>query len=151
MINRLIVVSSVLLTPILGGGCELKSTSTARHSPAFGPGAPLQLTDDNFEAQMSDRNHPVLVDFWSADCRPCLEMKPWIRELVVEFAERATIAELDVMVNPQTPKKHQVIELPAILIFWNGEVTRRLDGLCTKQELTQALQDVLETTEASPR
>ena len=112
-------------------------------------GAPVVLTDENFQAVL-DSKQPVLVDFWAARCTPCLTMKPAIQALVKEFAGRATISELDVDANPLTPKKYEIDRLPTVLIFSNGNVVKQFDHLQTRDKMARALNAVTAPAESNP-
>jgi len=59
----------------------------------------LELTDENFEQDVINSNMPVLVDFWSPTCPPCLILGPIIEEIAKEFEGKAKIGKLNVMEN----------------------------------------------------
>ncbi len=103
------------------------------------------LTDANFAAEVLDNPQPVLVDAWASWCHPCLEMKPVLQKLSAEFAGQVKIGELDVEANRFTAEKYDVESLPTILIFHEGTVVRRLVGLHTQAELTEAFNAVLKS------
>jgi len=139
----------VLLVLLLLTGCKSKMATDGAGPQADSAMEPLLITDANFQTEVLDSKQPVLVDFWAARCSPCLEMKPAVRGLVADFAGLAAIGQLDVDANLLMPDKYDVRELPTVLIFQNGEVVRRLGGLLTKDELAQALNAVLSSSQRS--
>ena len=97
------------------------------------------FTDANFRTEVLDSQQPVLVDVWAAWCRPCMEMKPVIKEVAADFAGRVKVGELDVQANQFIAEKYGVYSFPMVLIFRDGAMVRRLEGISTKHELAEAL------------
>lgn len=88
---------------------------------------PIQLTDSNFE-RMIHSDKPVLVDFWAEWCGPCRMLGPSIEQLAKEFAGRAVIGKLNVDENRQTARRFNIMSIPAIYIFKNGNVIDQVVG-----------------------
>jgi thioredoxin 1 len=103
----------------------------------------VRATDDNFQTTVLDRDRPVFVEFWSARCVPCLEMRATIKQLVAEFDNEVIFAELNVDANPGTAKRLGISTLPVCLIFDHGEPAEKLEGLRTRDEIADALRRVL--------
>jgi thioredoxin 1 len=136
-----IYIGAILLL-CAGAGCRSQlDTGIDRAPRSKSKVEPVVVTDATFQMDVLESTQPVLVDFWSARCPPCLEMKPAIRALAADFIGRATIAQLDVDENPATAEEYGVRELPAVLIFQNGKIAKRLTGLQTKEQLAHALSD----------
>lgn len=106
-------------------------------------GAVLTLTDATFPDEVLASKQPVLVDMWAAWCRPCQEMKPIIKKVAVRFAGRAKVGELDSQANRFTAEKYKARTFPLVLIFYRGEVVKRLDGPQKEEELADALNAVI--------
>lgn len=146
MLKEMLATHGVVLLAVLSlTGCKPESVATD------GAMEPFAITDANFQIEVLDSNQPVLVDFWAARCPPCLEMKPTVRRLVADFAGLAVIGQVDVDANPQVPEKYGVRLLPTVLIFFKGEVVRRLDGLHTKDELERAINAVTSPVQRADR
>ena len=103
----------------------------------------LELTDQNFEEEVIKSEKPVLVDFWSPTCPPCLVLGPIIEEVAKEFEGMAKIGKLNVFENPETAKKYEILGIPTIIIFRNGEVKERATGLRPKQVIVDELNSLL--------
>lgn len=108
-------------------------TNGKSHAGADGPAQsrstakPVTLTDTTF-ARTVATEPVVLVDFWAEWCGPCRMVAPAVDQLAAEFAGRALIAKLNVDENPRTAQAHNIMGIPALLIFRNGQVVDRIVG-----------------------
>ncbi len=103
----------------------------------------LELTDQNFEEEVLRNGKPVLVDFWSPTCSPCLILGPIIEEIAKEFEGKAKVGKLNVFENPKTAEKYQIVGIPTIIIFKDGEIKEKAAGLRPKQVIIDKLNSLL--------
>lgn len=101
------------------------------------------LTDATFAETIGSADKPVLVDFTAAWCGPCKMISPILDELSVEQAEKLQIVKIDVDENPATTMKYDVMSMPTLILFKDGEPQRRLVGARGKQHLLEELAEVL--------
>lgn len=99
------------------------------------------LNDANFESTIS--KGVTLVDFYADWCGPCKMIAPLIEELAVDFANRATIAKLDIEQAQDTTAKLQVTSIPTIIIFKDGKEVNRVVGLRDKDALKKLIESAL--------
>jgi len=102
----------------------------------------VELTDDNFEAEVMNADTPVLVDFWAEWCMPCKMLAPAVEELAEEFAGRVKVGKLDTDVARATAIKFSISAIPTLILFNNGQVAKKFVGLQQKAELKAALEEV---------
>ncbi|MUM17100.1 thioredoxin [Mycobacterium sp. CBMA271] len=105
--------------------------------------ASITVTDDSFQEDVVSSNKPVLVDFWATWCGPCKMVAPVLEEIARENAETLTIAKLDVDANPDTARAFQVTSIPTLILFQNGEATKRIVGAKSKSALLRELDGVV--------
>ena len=109
-----------------------------------------EVTDNNFQAEVVEADKPVLVDFWAPWCGPCRIVAPHLEELAGE-REDLRIVKLNVDENPQTAAQYNVMSIPTLLLFKNGQVAHQIIGALPKSRLVQEIEPALEPAPEAPR
>ena len=102
----------------------------------------VELTDANFEAEVTNADTPVLVDFWAEWCMPCKMLAPVVEELAEEFSGRVKVCKLDTDAARDTAMKFSISAIPTLILFKGGQVEKKFVGLQQKAELKAALDEV---------
>ena len=103
----------------------------------------LTLSDATFAESIGSSEHPVVVDFWAEWCGPCKMIAPALEEIASEHAGQLTIAKLNVDENPDTARQFDVMSIPTLLVFKDGEPVKRLVGAKGKGQLLQDLSEFI--------
>ncbi len=103
----------------------------------------LTLTDENFETTISNSQKPVLVDFWSVWCVPCLTLSPILEKIAKDFEDKITFVKVDLDTAPATAQKYQIDRIPRVILFKNGEPINDFVGLQPEFAIKQWLENVL--------
>ncbi|TCP57429.1 thioredoxin [Tamaricihabitans halophyticus] len=106
-------------------------------------GTPVTVTDASFKDDVLGSDKPVLVDFWATWCGPCKMVAPVLEEIASEHAEKITIAKLDIDENPSITRDYQVMSVPTLILFQNGEPVKQIVGAKSKPALISDLSEVL--------
>ena len=96
----------------------------------------LHVTDADFNDTVISSDSPVLVDYWAEWCGPCKMIAPVLDEIATEYADKLTVAKLNIDDNPATPQHYGVRGIPTLMIFNNGEVEATKVGALSKSQLT---------------
>jgi len=99
----------------------------------------ITLTQDNFEKEVLQSTIPVLVDFWAVWCGPCKIQNPILEEIAKELAGKVKIAKLDVDQYPDLAGNYNVMSIPTLKIFKNGQVVSEMIGLQSRERLLSEL------------
>jgi thioredoxin 1 len=103
----------------------------------------MELTDSNFEAEVTNSSQAVLVDFWAEWCGPCRMLSPTISDLADEYDGKAKVGKLDTDKNRDTAVKFGISAIPTTILFKDGKVVKKFVGLTSKKDLKAALDEVI--------
>lgn len=98
----------------------------------------IDLTKENFQAEITKSDKPVLVDFWAVWCGPCQMMAPILHELEAEMPD-VQIGKVNVDEQMDLARQFRVVSIPTLIIFKNGQEVQRLVGVTSKEALKDAL------------
>ena len=105
----------------------------------------VTLTTSTFDETVASSEVPILVDFWAEWCGPCKMIAPILSEIATE-QPGIKIAKLNVDENPDIAMRFNVMSIPTLLVFNQGEVQKRLVGAKGKGQLLQELNEFLPTS-----
>jgi thioredoxin len=102
----------------------------------------LTVTDADFAEKVRQSPVPVVVDFWAEWCPPCRPMGTLVDELAAEFPGLRAF-KINSDENPVTSREYQVLSLPTLLFFRDGQVQRAIVGLRPKAILRHAFAEAV--------
>ena len=103
----------------------------------------VTLTDNTFDEEIKGASEPVLVDFWAEWCGPCKMVAPILQEIATEQEGHLRIGKLNIDENLETARRFEVMSIPTLILFRDGEPQLRIIGAKGKGQLLQELQSVL--------
>ena len=101
------------------------------------------VTDTDFQAEVLESDQPVLVDFWAPWCGPCRVVAPVLEEIAQERGEDLRIVKLNIDENQQTAANFQILAIPTMVLFRNGQEAKRIQGAMPKKRLEAELEPAL--------
>lgn len=99
----------------------------------------VHATDQTFPQEIS--NGTVLVDFWATWCGPCKMIAPVLEELDTEIGNDVKIVKVDVDNNQGTAADYQIMSIPSLLLFVDGELKAKTAGFMPKEALVDFIND----------
>jgi len=99
----------------------------------------LELTDQSFDQEVKEG--VVLVDFWAPWCGPCKMQGPIVEELAESLKDKAgvKVAKLNVDDNQEVSRGQQIMSIPTLKVFKDGQVVETMVGLQSKDALLQLI------------
>ena len=102
------------------------------------------LTDSTFDEEIAGSTAGVvIVDFWAEWCGPCKMIAPILEEIATEQAGKVSVAKLNVDDNPDAARRFEVMSIPTLIVFKDGQPVRRLIGAKGKGQLLEELSEYI--------
>jgi thioredoxin 1 len=99
----------------------------------------VTLSDATFDEHVKGSDIPVLVDFWAEWCGPCKMITPVLEEIAEEQAGKLTIGKLNIDDNLDVTRRFDVMSIPTLILFKDGEPQVRLIGAKPKGQLIEEI------------
>ena len=106
-------------------------------------GNALKVEDSTWEKEVIKATELVMVDFWAVWCGPCQIVAPIVEELANEYAGKVKVRKLNTDENPEVAGRYQVMSIPTILFFKNGQVVEKLVGARPKRQFKEVIDQLL--------
>ena len=97
----------------------------------------VNLTDATFDEHVKGSDVPVLVDFWAEWCGPCKMITPVLEEIAEEHEGKIQIAKLNVDDSLDVSRRFDVLSIPTLILFKDGEPQVRVIGAKPKGALLE--------------
>ena len=91
----------------------------------------INLTLENFEAEVIKSDKPVLVDFWAPWCGPCRMLSPVVDEIAEETTD-IKVGKVNVDEQEELAMRFGIMSIPTLIVFKNGEAVKKTMGVQPK-------------------
>jgi thioredoxin 1 len=98
-----------------------------------------EINESTFDSEVLTGPDPVLVDFSAVWCGPCKMLDPIVEELATEWSGKVKVVKLDVDHAPEIAMKYQVMGVPTLMLFIDGETRERITGFQPKDRIISKL------------
>ena len=93
------------------------------------------ISEANFQQEVLESDRPVMVDFTAVWCGPCKMLDPVVKQLAVDWGDKVKVVKLDVDHNPDLAMQYQVLGVPTLMLFKNGQMSERITGYQPKDRI----------------
>ncbi|MEJ2664460.1 MAG: thioredoxin [Spirochaetia bacterium] len=91
-------------------------------------GSEIKVTKDNFKQEVLESKTVVLTDFWAEWCMPCKMMDPVLEKVAEDYSDKLKIAKINVDEEQDLASEFNIVSIPTMLVFKNGEVVDKKVG-----------------------
>jgi thioredoxin 1 len=105
--------------------------------------AAVTIDQGNFDAEVIQSDTPVLVDFWAEWCMPCKMVAPVLDQISQDYAGRLKIAKVDVDNAGEIAQKFNIVSIPTLLLFKDGNVVGQQVGAVPRETIEGLFKDHL--------
>ena len=95
----------------------------------------IHVGESDFASEVISATLPVLVDFTAVWCGPCKMLEPIVEQLAQELEGRVKVVKLDVDENADLAMQYQIMGVPTLMLFSNGQPLERMTGYQPKQRI----------------
>ena len=103
----------------------------------------ITLTSATFDEIVNSSDTPILVDFWAEWCGPCKQIAPILEQIASEKAGQIIIAKLNVDDHGDIAGRFNVMSIPTMLLFSEGEIKTKIVGAMPKGRMLEELNPFL--------
>jgi thioredoxin 1 len=105
--------------------------------------ATAELSQATFDEEVGSSALPVVVEFWAEWCPPCKMLAPILDSIAAEYADSLRVCKVNSDDNPELSRRYDVMSVPTILVFTDGELTKRMVGARSRTRLLEEFSDLL--------
>ena len=109
----------------------------------------VQADAGNWETEVMQSPQLVMVDFWAVWCGPCQMVGPIVEDLAQEYDGKVKVMKLNTDEAPEVAGRYQIMSIPTILFFKEGQVVEKIVGARPKQQFKQIIDSLLSQSSAT--
>ena len=95
----------------------------------------MNITKENFEAEVMNYDRPVLIDFWAPWCGPCRMLSPTISEIAEEYGDKVKVCKVNVDEQGELASTFGVMSIPTLVVIKEGKVVNSVTGVRPKDQI----------------
>ncbi|SHL58847.1 thioredoxin [Fibrobacter sp. UWOV1] len=95
----------------------------------------MNITKENFEAEVMNSDRPVLIDFWAPWCGPCRMLSPTISEIAEEYGDKVKVCKVNVDEQGELASTFGVMSIPTLVVIKEGKVVNSVTGVRPKDQI----------------
>ena len=95
----------------------------------------MNITKENFEAEVMSSDRPVLIDFWAPWCGPCRMLSPTISEIAEEYGDKVKVCKVNVDEQGELASTFGVMSIPTLVVIKEGKIVNSVIGVRPKDQI----------------
>ena len=105
----------------------------------------VEISEISFDKEVLESDIPVLVDFFTPPCAPCKALIPVLERVARKF-DQMKVVKINAWNNQNLCARYNIVGVPALLFFKNGQNVLRIDGCDASSEkrIEEILKELVE-------
>ncbi len=103
----------------------------------------LEINADTFEQEVLKSELPVVIDLWAPWCGPCKALTPILESAAADYEGKVKVVKLNIDESPTIAAQYQVMSIPTLLFFKDGNVESQVIGLVGKDKIASKIEAML--------
>ncbi len=103
----------------------------------------LEISADTFEQEVLKSEIPVVIDLWAPWCGPCKALTPILESAAADYEGKIKVVKLNIDESPSIAAQYQVMSIPTLLFFKDGNVESQVIGLVGKEKIASKIEAML--------
>ena len=102
-----------------------------------------EINKEAFENEVLKSAIPVIVDLWAPWCGPCKALAPTLEDLATEYEGKIKVVKVNIDENPSIASNYNVMSIPTLLIFKDGNIEGQIVGLVSKSKIEEKFSNLI--------
>jgi len=107
---------------------------------------PLECSEEVFQTHLDENDIPLLVDFYSPACAPCMKMAPDFESVASSFALEVRFLKINTQDYPELALSYGVNTLPTIIAFKKSQELSRFTSALSKEQLNMWAESLIQVS-----
>ncbi len=103
----------------------------------------VELTNDNFDLEVTNSNVPVLVDFWASWCGPCRMIAPSVEAIARDYKGKLKVGKLNVDEQGDLASRFGIVSIPTLIVFKDGREAAKRVGALSRPDIEAFVKPLL--------
>ena len=103
----------------------------------------LEVSAETFEQEVLKSDIPVIIDLWAPWCGPCKALTPILESIAADYEGKVKVVKLNIDESPTIAAQYQVMSIPTVLFFKDGNVESQVIGLVGKDKIARKIDTML--------
>jgi thioredoxin 1 len=103
----------------------------------------IEITVNNFEAEVLKSPVPVLIDFWAPWCGPCKVIGPLVEEIAGEYPDSLKVGKINVDEEGALAEQHGIVSIPTLVVYKDGALAASKTGAAPKNDIISLFKNLV--------